>query len=1192
MDAFTKLGEAQSISAENILSVDQALGNDELLERFTKLARDLKAVAPKADDFLYFTANIITSAERSLYDDNGQLRKDAHGNPVEVHWERSGKSWKWVCSDPGIKPYKNANCDIFPESEIIAAHKKWIGKPLCIDHKSSSIDGVRGIIVDTYYDYPNKRVVALCALDKKNYPDLARKVKTGYSNSVSMGVGVSQAVCTDCGTVAVCEADFCDCMRNKRCYGEINVGLNPIELSIVVTPADPSAKIRHIVAAVNAQKKYLDMKKQEFSKKAEDEKEDIALATKLTDGISAIVSELEALKDEASKLKANEEKEQQKYEETKKSSEMDSADSADTAAVPQVQAALNHLNSQLEKISEKINKLNLREDNDMTTKNAYFQGTEEPTPGKPRYVKEEADAIRNTQDKNMVGQMNTGPVDGMHPGYASYNETEENRKKRLLRAQREERKMRRYALLNDMQKEAYFQGTEEPTPGKPQYAKEDADKIRNTMDKNMVGQSPFPNVGDVEGLHPSPESAEISDELKRKQMLARAKLQASFKKAANADGTQNKATSRWNVEADGQLVLTATVSDIVGAGKVDVLYENIATKDFGRKLLAMIKEDGIEKTAARFSKEAQEAPMAPVAPAAPAAPPPVNTLSEEAPKDTGGNGDVAKSLPEILDNLENDVADARKALDAMGDKSGNDLADLEPMAAAGELPPSMASNLQAQKKLHRALEAAFKSAKSELTSLATELKLAQAVLNSRPGDATVQSLAQDVVDEARRANAQFRNVKVAFVNYCRGAESLNKKAHKYLELNVKTAQTANKQTLHDPLAGLGPEYGEQFDIHAPAPAKPEAGAGSAYTAPKKPAPAPKPVPAVKPSASDEIEALKKQRGDRSELESMLINNTREMAQSGNFQTPQAPRPSGQNQADDCDMAKDCGVKDDENELKVAPDGTMEGSAEEVGKAMKAKSASQFDMSTKEGRAAFRADLMATAAEKAEKADKGSKIQYSDTLSKAHKGGFSTKLDIKPSGDLAVVETLEETQKAMLEIAKAPPKVRQAAEEIQRLVIAGHINPQTDFDSLVAEGLDKDAVSYWKAFWGQAKDGGSQFATELVKERAAKKAAEENEAYRIKLARAYELTYEMVGSGECPNEKNAINTQVNELMTFSDEGFNSFKRAMARRSVVKTAGVMPQVTGAGDIYLPTPAAAETDLATQLNAAFSKSKGRSF
>jgi hypothetical protein len=140
------------------------------------------------------------------------------------------------------------NCDIFPSSELKIAHKKWIGKPLCLDHKSSSVDMVRGVIVDTFYDEKKMRVVALCALDKVNYPDLARKVATGYACDVSMGTAVGKAVCTECFRVARVASDFCDHMKTRNLYGEVNFELSPIELSIVVTGADPNAKIKQIVA--------------------------------------------------------------------------------------------------------------------------------------------------------------------------------------------------------------------------------------------------------------------------------------------------------------------------------------------------------------------------------------------------------------------------------------------------------------------------------------------------------------------------------------------------------------------------------------------------------------------------------------------------------------------------------------------------------------------------------------------------------------------------------------------------------------------------------------------------------------------------------------------------------------------------------------------------------------------------------
>jgi len=257
---FIKIGETLDIiRVENTQSCVSAI-SDDVLDNFKKFAANLKKVAPKAENFLYFSAVMMHAAEAAALNDDGTLLTTSSGEPIQVGWDKSGDTWRWKSNDPNVKPYKNANFDIFPEEELVKAHKKWVGKPLCIDHKSSSVDHVRGFIVDTYYDRDLKRVIALCALDKENYPDLARKVATGYSSSVSMGTAVGRAICSECGKVARTEADFCEHMRNKTCYGEINVDLNPIELSIVVNGADPKAHIKHIIAAANNLNNYVDKK--------------------------------------------------------------------------------------------------------------------------------------------------------------------------------------------------------------------------------------------------------------------------------------------------------------------------------------------------------------------------------------------------------------------------------------------------------------------------------------------------------------------------------------------------------------------------------------------------------------------------------------------------------------------------------------------------------------------------------------------------------------------------------------------------------------------------------------------------------------------------------------------------------------------------------------------------------------------
>lgn len=218
--------------------------------------RGATELSPYVDDFLYASCIMMHAAESALINqETGEVIKNANGTSVSGWFEKydsadGRETARWVSPD-GIRPTKNNNGDIFPEAELLKAYKNWIGKPLCKDHVSNSVDGIRGVIVDTFYDPKFKRVHALFALDKKNYPDLARKVEAGYATNVSMGTAVGRSVCTECQNVATVASEFCGHVKARTHYGEINLDLNPIELSIVVTGADPRAKIRKIVASLN-----------------------------------------------------------------------------------------------------------------------------------------------------------------------------------------------------------------------------------------------------------------------------------------------------------------------------------------------------------------------------------------------------------------------------------------------------------------------------------------------------------------------------------------------------------------------------------------------------------------------------------------------------------------------------------------------------------------------------------------------------------------------------------------------------------------------------------------------------------------------------------------------------------------------------------------------------------------------------
>ena len=202
-----------TISEENIPNVV----DEKVLNRMTKLANNIRSISPKSDDFVYFSIIFLKAAESATLDDNGNIKKIGG----EKAWGYFDENWKWHGNVP---PHRNNNYDIFPESELRKAASKWIGLPLCKDHESSSVDGVRGIILDTYYDEKFKQVVGLCALDKINYPDLARKVQNGTVRYGSMGTAVENSICSKCQNVATTPQQYCTHIINKTAHGEINVG--------------------------------------------------------------------------------------------------------------------------------------------------------------------------------------------------------------------------------------------------------------------------------------------------------------------------------------------------------------------------------------------------------------------------------------------------------------------------------------------------------------------------------------------------------------------------------------------------------------------------------------------------------------------------------------------------------------------------------------------------------------------------------------------------------------------------------------------------------------------------------------------------------------------------------------------------------------------------------------------------------
>lgn len=1262
-----KKGEAIQIS--KIESADACIPSldPNILNGFTKMAAGLKKIAPKAEDFLYFSAIMMHAAEASALNEDGSPRLTASGSPVEVGWEKKNGSMKWVSNDRNVFAYKNANGDIFPEEELVKAHKKWIGKPLCIDHKSDSVDHVRGFIVDTYYDRNLKRVIALCALDKQNYPDLARKVSTGYSNSVSMGTAVGQAICYDCGTAASREDQFCNHMRTKSCYGEINIDLNPIELSIVVNGADPKAHIKHIIAAANNLNSYVDSKRSQLNKLAtnnfnakisftSDENDDEGISNdrkeieinsndldQFQKDLEKAFEDLKALAETANNLESDKSGDDNSVDNglsaphERYASANLSADSIHElrSVTSSIQTKLNEMARSLNKLANTINKEeNMSGSRINLNKKGYYQGTEEPTPGQVKYPAEPLNnSLRTNEDKQMLVD-DMGPVDGMHPGPKSVGMSELERKKMLARAQSDERAMRREAIVDLAKqavrnKSAYFQGggdVNEPTPGKTKYP---ADKLNETLrdkeDKQMVGQKPFPDVGDITGLHPSPESVSEKDELKRKQMLSRANsLRGRFVVASNTDGSRDLSNSAWEIYRGDDLLLTASVNSLTG-GNVDMLFDKVATKEFGTRLIDKIKVHGADRVRASLVKNAQDmaqAPMAapamPAAPAAPAAQPAFEMPAEE---EAAPSSQEEQAL-ELIEKAKDATSDAAEVLRELTNESaemgGDDLMSLDgtedqmaaaPMAVAASFKTASLQNMR--KDLNRELRGALRESIATLRGYTKELEgindMYKAGSVNKSNRAAVEALVKEACDETKVAIADASQLITAFVKYARGSEAIVKQAELECELNNKHKDFMDDDDLSDLMSQTESDLNDAEDLLS------DLNNDDDFSG-----------DAMDTGDLDNMEDLLNDTVFDDESTSLLgidLDSDKDMVdvfdsevstkynkdddsdetsedfseedddedesslKSRWYEARDEARANGEQEFEfngdvyDSDQ-EEYGVSEDENNA-IWTDNAQDAAAAQAAAPnedvfMGKKDAS---LNTKAGRAALRAKLAADA------------VKMSPMLDTAHpKGSHKLTQLSTQSGDLDVVEDLVGTHKKVLDLANAPVKVRKQAAEIHALIREGKMS-EADFPALIVEGLDKDAVAFYKKYYGEV-DGGSEFATELVKEHAKAMMQTELDTYKIKLARAYSLANEMVSRGLCLADNKSVSNQVDEIMQYNDESFDSLKRVVARHqpAMEKTAGRIPQVGIIGSEFSSEPQ--EGSLLEQLTSAFSGAGKRRF
>jgi len=161
----------------------------------------------------------------------------------------------------GEKYGANQNGDYFSRDELKKSYKSFIGKGFYIEHDSDDPVKAKGIILTATYDDTNDYITNIVAVDRRKFPDVARRIESKELNAVSMGCICDEAQCSICQNIAHNEIELCGHMMprssnyikgreveaGKIAY-EINKGVRFTELSGVKMPADRDALIKTILA--------------------------------------------------------------------------------------------------------------------------------------------------------------------------------------------------------------------------------------------------------------------------------------------------------------------------------------------------------------------------------------------------------------------------------------------------------------------------------------------------------------------------------------------------------------------------------------------------------------------------------------------------------------------------------------------------------------------------------------------------------------------------------------------------------------------------------------------------------------------------------------------------------------------------------------------------------------------------------
>jgi hypothetical protein len=1247
-----------------LLNPDGAKVDAEIKNRFVKFAKTLKKIAPRSKDFVFFSAIFMHSAEAALVNqDTGEPIKDKFGKPITAEWivDKKTGSWKWKCSDPNIKCYKNNNGDIFPEPELKKAYRSWVGRPLCKDHQSSSVDGIRGIIVDSYYDEKYKRVIGLCALDKVNYPDLARKVSSGYSRDVSMGTAVGKSICYNCGNVAKVESDYCNCVRTRTAYGEINIDLSPIELSLVVTGADPKAKLRDVIASLNRYSEEKGDRIQELQKagcvtpgefdRLEKEIIDLKNTVKFLVKSASIgpgehtelrnlIESLEKATDDNVKLVI-----QKRIDEI-------TADTNEPVFVeaPKVTGGGNYpepenteigfaegrefrlasdnnsnlhiiaINKKLDAMTDALRDLGnsvqiiTQEDQAMSkdlkaraearraaVKNAYLQGGGGLNDPQTYTVDPTNDNLRTKGDKQMEGQGMEPGSDGLHPGYESFGKSEEELKKMLSRAELEERRIRRQALLAKAEDskvvetssgkkglvgpdgkfealkaddeadddkinaaidqylkehtKAYFQGG--GGVNEPQTYPVDStnDNLRTKGDKQMEGQG---MESGSDGMHPGYQSTGNEKALKEKLLRADQKLRAKFIMAFKNDDKTivDKANSRWEVYAGSDKVLEATGKEIFEE-QLDSNWEFLASKRYARELIRTIRKDGLSKVA-YLLKGAADPTVPPPAPAmpegldGPGGMPEMAKMEEKEPEKTGGSPkEIVEELTECLTNAEKLLGDLKDGMEE--DTGETEAASLPSAIEAADDKEEEEEEEEEEKEEECKEECEEKCEEDEaddvmyaLDQSADELAMLTESLESRfaAGKSLRDPITAELYSLSRDAISSYNDLckKASLVIAAKKEKKEEKKSKKEEKKEVKKDKKEDKKEVKKyKKDGKMPEFlKKKFDK------KEEKGKAEAMLENLLKTRAAKRREMVREAEDMGFEAGMDDGFDEKvkvAIEKLFGKSVDDIKK---ILAEEASEPEHKEISEEAFVVG-------ENEAEDWKD--ADGLAQLLDEAEGCDECTVDQSVTASNRKAWRQKIAAEATKKYQMSlDSAKTVDTDMPVGKSESLG-----DLSTKSTEAVVEGIVEMHDEIMKQVNHVPAVREAMSHLGAMLKSGKLTlaQLNDQPKLKALAIDPDAAKYFREYFGEGDTDAKAYGNELVQEFEKKKVQASLDENKARVRRAYDLALEMQEKGMIGASRADLDVQVDEIMKFDARSFESVKKAIARMSkTVKVASSNP------------------------------------